>query len=149
MEWLSNIEFQWVLSMLFVVGNALDVYTTYLCSTLPKEYRGEELNPLFKRDIEEKHWRIPIIFKVLLSAFPFVLSFKYGYSAVFPLKILVILIWLAVVNNISLYILRRIKKRFVQSPGSFLTDTLHIPKGVVYIIMVVAFFGISYGLASI
>lgn len=103
----------------FVVLNILDVVTTWMgLHHLPPELRAKEANPLFRA--AEHSMLSTVVMKVVLVLIGlWVFLYLYNRQAaggVFTFRVLDLVLFLAVINNMYVYTSRRVKRRMTQTP---------------------------------
>jgi hypothetical protein len=134
------------LIILFVVGNILDLVTTYLCQFyLPLVKGGGELNPIMKRDVERKTtwWRV-IATKAIYTVAVIYMTSPDNTLDVFIMKCLIIVLYLVVINNAYIFIGRKIAGRPIMTLGKYFTEVLHFTNTIAYLLLMGVFFGLSY-----
>jgi hypothetical protein len=138
-----------LLIIAFVVGNALDSYTTWLgLFKLPPELRGSEMNPLFG-DITRR-WKKSVITKAIATVM--IAGAMWFLIDMFYIIWLNIVLGLVVLNNAFIYLTRRITKRKVWSLGKVFTiacDKAHLPKAFAYIGSMVVLGGVAFGIMMV
>ena len=106
----------YLFSGLFLLVNILDAYTTWLCLfRLPTNLRAEEKNPIFKFLKIETRFFHAILFKValiLLGVFIFLNYFNSDPGkGLTDFKVLDLVFTFVILNNLYVYLTRRLLKR--------------------------------------
>ncbi|KKM21862.1 hypothetical protein LCGC14_1631190 [marine sediment metagenome] len=121
---------------LFLILNILDGFTTWLSIyKLPPELKGEEANPLFK-DVEKQFFGSMVRKAVLVFLGLWVFLYLYNNNPIggaFVFRVLNLVLLLAVLNNLYVYVSRRVKQRKTQTPVGLmhvLLNKLRVPKKV-------------------
>lgn len=110
-----NVSIVWLL-IIFVLLNALDGFTTWLgIYRLPEHLRGREVNVLFK-DVEKKFW--PAMLKKSVFVL-FGIWLLYRLASPHALMVVDIVLTVAVLNNVYVYLSRRLSGKRYRSPVEY------------------------------
>jgi len=116
-----------ILGIIFLCLNGLDGFTTWLSLYhLPAELRAREANPLFK-DVEKRFYGSMVRKVVLVLIGLWIFLHLYNSNPIggtFVFRVLNLVLLLAVLNNLFVYISRRVKRRKTQTPVSLISDLL-------------------------
>ncbi len=137
----------YALLAIFLFLSGCDLLTTWLdLFKLPKELRGQEANPVFG-DMS-RQWAHNVTWKVVASLLIALAAWK--RNDIFPMTIIDICLFLVVVNNLSIFVVRSYLKRKTQTLGglfSHICQRLHLPKQIAYFMTVFTLGALSWGLA--
>jgi hypothetical protein len=133
-----------VLAVIFIVGNVLDSYSTYMCLfKLPASSRGQELNPIAAPGITT-HFRRQMGWKAVGTLLViFLTMLQVPNRSLSIMSLLDVLMAFVVANNAYVYLTRRGGKN-VLSPGQLVQNTLHIPVGIAFILLITVYALLSF-----
>ena len=124
-----------IYSGLFLLGNYLDYYTTYLGmeNLPPEEMKKRELNVFLDSKIHNK--KFILLFKgglgLLLITLCVIQSLKISEVYV-GLKVITVLMFVVALGNLYSYLIR---KKGKLTPGAFLMKKLRFPKALTYFVL--------------
>ena len=128
----------------FLSGSAFDVLTTY-CGLflLPPKLAVTEGNPLYK-DARE-HFATQMLGKMVLSILIGLSMSSSG--SLFGMRWITYIMWLVVLNNLYVFLSRKISGKRLTTPIGFIYQ--YVPMPIAFLTFIGVLFGIGYLLAMI